>query len=57
MEPVLKFIYYGEVTVEQVNLKTFFEELEVKGLVRGNTDWDCDRGAYTWSSNPNPMQP
>ena len=30
-----KFISYGEVTVEQVNLKTFFEELEVKGLVRG----------------------
>ena len=39
------FIHYGEVTVEQVNLKTFFEELEVKGSVRGNTDWDCDRGA------------
>jgi len=38
VEAVLKFIYQGEVNVEQCNLDTFLkvaEELEVKGLVPG----------------------
>ena len=38
VEAVLKFIYQGEVNVEQDNLNTFLEvaeELEVKGLVPG----------------------
>ena len=36
MEAVLKFIYHGEVNVEEVNLESFLEvakEVEVKGLV------------------------
>ena len=38
VEAVLKFIYHGEVNLEQDNLKTFLEvaeDLEVKGLVSG----------------------
>ena len=44
MEDVLKFIYQGEVSIEQTNLKTFFEvaeELEVKGLVPENGHEDA----------------
>ena len=38
VEAVLKFIYQGEVNIEQANLETFLEvaeDLEVKGLVPG----------------------
>ena len=38
VEAVLKFIYHGEVNLEEANLKTFLEvaeDLEVKGLVPG----------------------
>ena len=38
LEDVLKFIYHGEVNVEEAKLKTFLEvaeDLEVKGLVPG----------------------
>ena len=41
VEAVLKFIYQGEVNIEETNLNTFLavaEELEVKGLVSGKED-------------------
>ena len=45
VEDVLKFIYQGEVSIDEGNLNTFLavaEDLEVKGLV---PEKDCDEGA------------
>jgi len=54
VEAVLKFIYQGEVNVEQANLETFLEvaeELEVKGLVPDKNI--CDGvGSKMLSSKP-----
>ena len=45
LEDVLKFIYQGEVNLEEANLNTFLEvaeELEVKGLVQGRKFGEAD---------------
>ena len=52
VEAVLKFIYHGEVNVEQANLQTFLEvaeDLEVKGLVPGK-----DHGGGSHMQSPFP---
>ena len=57
VEAVLKFVYHGEVNVEEANLTTFLavaEEVEVKGLVQDKGNRDFRGGSSMQSPVPKP---
>ena len=60
VEAVLKFIYQGEVNVEQANLNTFLEvaeDLEVKGLVPGKDHHGGGSNMHSPFSRTNTQSP